>query len=828
MRPLSVLIAVLVLVCAGSDMAVAQSAEETAFIEKIRDAEKAVEAAEAELEKVLTDGKPVLEEFAANKIRLRAAKRDPTTVMDEHRDSLDLVDSLKARIESKVTAWQFEPRPDETASRAEKAAHEEKIARIESELAELRSRLEVAKADRNRLEKEMREADAAPREAGLLHGELFQQVWSIKDRIREARRRLAAAQQALEQVRNQARWALRDHAPPILYRVRSLPAKPPPFHDARIAYHMEWTGGAEEAEELLRLAQYLHQDLGRTIKSRHARLLEWFDRVQADRKKAQEKLDVYTSMVGVSNDGALGLLEQALDKISWGYWGGVVAGGSMTWKKIGMEIVESLGSSATASATTKVPLHATLGIEAIRQIGVSVFTTRNPEWDVGRLPSMNDAALADGPEVNIDEAKILDQVTADVVRQTLEQMHVEAGDALASRAFQKLLLEKFEEQTLAAAFTDAAFRKSKPDMRPLKEAMHNATYSQVMTRAFLSSTGDTRRLAIEAVKVALPRLNRTPRIALGGDKKQFLALLQTAALEAGLSALEVQRLVAWNDYIEADIDARFSTALMVNEGRMRRLDIKIRDLLANKIIRDLLKEIEEKKATREPDFISRKAVASKTATVSLAFSRPVVVRQVLANGRDIPFHGEGSLWFATLPLAELIKNSDDPSNTFAELSIDAAHPAIADRRLDDPSTVATWSVRDGEFDGYEAGADTHHRLRLAHDLGPVGISVGKLIDEGKPFSFTFGSSMFFDDTAWIGIVPASVPRASEQENEKNAVWRKTIGFGYGEIAEVEVHIPAGRYEVRIYDDDDDGKLAAAFDFWICKKGESGDQCRSRK
>lgn len=104
---------------------------------------------------------------------------------------------------------------------------------------------------------------------------------------------------------------------------------------------------------------------------------------------------------------------------------------------------------------------------------------------------------------------------------------------------------------------------------------------------------------------------------------------------------------------------------------------------------------------------------------------------------------------------------------------------------------------------------------------PVSIEAEKKVKQGDPLRIGFTGSTCFDESAWIGIVPAAVRRGSEAESEQGAVWRKTIGPSRGDELVVKKKLPDGRYQVRIYDNDEEGNEAAVFDFEVGKDRRIG-------
>lgn len=185
-----------------------------------------------------------------------------------------------------------------------------------------------------------------------------------------------------------------------------------------------------------------------------------------------------------------------------------------------------------------------------------------------------------------------------------------------------------------------------------------------------------------------------------------------------LSALEAQRLSAWEAYINADVEARLTAALLRHEGRARRLELRIQTLLASEVIPALEAQLASVEGRRRLEITHNAQVQGRNADIVMTFSAPVSVGVVTLESEPLEIEGEGAVWTARF-------DPRDFADGEARLVVEAEHAAVAGRRLDDPATIAVWNPVASVMTGYEMIADAHHAFRLDP---PAGAAFALILD----------------------------------------------------------------------------------------------------
>lgn len=700
--------------------ALGQPANQDALVSAVTNAEAAVTAAEAELQAAHAAGDPLLAEY-----HQALADRDRASeVIDRALDAVDTAQDRVDRLPITLTAREAALTDVLTRMYQRGASTDDPdVIRREAELTDVKRQIAELQvgidAARRRVDQRFANKDAAFAARNRLDAKIARielDARSAKHRIEAAQDALAAARDALERARSEARWRLNEDPPPSLISVKAQRGR-------TVFYEAEWVDPAEEIEELLRLAQYLHTDLGRTLPLRRQRVDEWIDIVTADQAAANAAMTRYTDLIGGSSDGALGWVESALDSVTFGYGGALVTGGSLTWRKIGVELGDAALSVLRDIYVEGVPPHTAIAVEAVFQVGDALLRDgpKNPSWDVTKMPTANDAIRSSQPTVSgTQEQALFQSINATSIRSALERMRSQVRDDLDGEDFREKLLRNNGGMTLAAAFTEATFYAQTPNLNVDDRPILGASPADWVFTQFTSPTGQVKTLIKEAM-FSDPSDRNNP-------KSMFLDALQAAVRDGILEQLERERLEAWSDYLMADVEVRLSVANLRNEGRVRRMDEKIRKTLADEVIPALTREVENRRGERRLDILKDAGVTGRTAKLTLTFSRPVIVESVVLGEVTLEPAGDGDIWTTDF-------KPGDFDVAQATLTVMAKHAALEDRQLDDPATVATWSNQDNRFNAYEPGPDIYHKIKLDPPEG-VGFAIvldtsGSMEDNGR-------------------------------------------------------------------------------------------------
>lgn len=700
--------------------AIAQPANQDELVAAIAKAQATLAAAETELQTAHAVGDPLLAEYDKALADRDLASQQINRTLDAVDHAQDRVDrlpiSLTARESALTDALIRMYNRGANSDDADVVRREAELADVKRQIASLQVGIDTA---RRRVDGAFANKDAAFAARNALDAKIASMdmnAHNARRRIEAAEDALGSARDALERARSEARWRLNDDPPPSLVSVKAQRGR-------TVFYEAEWIDPAEEVEELLRLAQYLHADLGRTLPVRRQRVDEWIEIVTADQAAANAAMKNYTDLIGGSSDGVMGWVESALDKVTFGYGGALVTGGSLTWRKIGVELGDAALSVLRDVYVEGIPPHAAIAVEAVFQVGDALLRDgpKNPSWDITKMPTANDAIRSTRGNISgLQEQALFESINADSIRAALERMRGQVSDDLKSENFRDKLVRTHGGMTLASAFTESTFYSRTPDLKIDERPILGVSPTEWVFAQFTTPTGQVKTLIKEAM-FNDPNGRNNP-------KSMFLDALQSAVRDGILEQLERERLEAWSDYLMADIEVRLSVANLRNEGRVRRMDEKIRKTLADEIIPALTREIENIRGERRLDVTKDAGVTGRSAKLTLTFSRPVIVEALMLGEIVLEPQGQGDKWTATF-------TPGDFEIAQATLTVTAKHAALQERQLDNPATVASWSNQDDRFNAYEPGPDSHHKIRLDPPKG-VGFAIvldtsGSMEDNGR-------------------------------------------------------------------------------------------------
>lgn len=764
--------------------------EEEALIEAVRQAEADVKQAEERLNRLTAEFKPKIdahEQAVANLDRLRSATGEAYDAID---DAYGKVERLPVTLSARENALMdvLIRMYNNNASRSELRKRERELEDVRRQIAQFRQdnvpaklKLAAARARADRLYAQLQqarrtEADLAPEaRAGV-------------NLIEEAKDALAKARDALQKARSNARWRLNEKAPPYLEKVTVK-------RGGRTFYEAEWEGSEEDAEELLRLAQYLHEDLSRTIPLRRERVDEWVALVQEDQAKAAAAMNKYVELMGGSyNGGFMGGVEKLLDKVSFGTLGAVVTGGVHPWRKTGIEIADSALTIFRDQLDKKIPWQVALFVEAFSQVADATQRAwrgqaKNPGWDVTTMTYAQGPVSAEQSRRNIQtEQQMYNSIDKARVRSSLEKLRKEVEAGLKGEDFREKLLRTHSGKTLAVAFARSTVARTPPvldfsERNPISGSDSTMTW---VWNLFSQPSG----MMKTAMKTHFYQGYKggsgiASKFDLGKD--MVIDALQAAARDGIIEYYERERLEIWYEWVYADAELQMSVAGLKNEGRLRRFDEKIQKVLAEELIPELTREVESLRATHDLKIIKDSGVTGSNAKLTLSFTDEVVVEAVKLGEIELEPTGRRKKWQADIDL------EDFEEALTAQLIVTARHAAIEDRALDDPKTTASWSTERSAFNSYEPKPDEYHKIRLTPPDG-IGYAIvldtsGSMEDNGRIGQAKTALAQLFEsgrikegDTAGLftfsGCSPSqSVAFSKEIDTVSTAIANAGVGGG---------------------------------------------------
>ena len=295
------LLALLLLAVFGAVQPARAEVDEQALIEEVRQAEARVERAQTKLRNLqqkynpkieaykrvgqdLTDlRKKTREAYDASSRAYAKIKRLPKSLTDRKSAVLAELSNLQLKKLKKVgDVW-----------------YSKEISQKKRELAEVRRQIADFEKNNNLAERRMHQARAradrlydAATEARRLQKELALESQTAQPLLYEAEKALAKAREELERVKSRARWNLNDKSAALSLAEVTVKS------GAEVFYQAEWHGDEEDTEDLLKLAQYLHEDLSRTISKRHEKVQELRAELLKARQKTQAANRRYVDYMG--------------------------------------------------------------------------------------------------------------------------------------------------------------------------------------------------------------------------------------------------------------------------------------------------------------------------------------------------------------------------------------------------------------------------------------------------------------------------------------------------------------------------------------------------
>lgn len=693
------------------------SSDEAILSQRVQEAEARVQSLQSRLAEARRTGDPVLARYAELNTQRDALTDRINTLFDR----VDQADAQVQRLPITLTARR-DALTDILIRMYNQGADAEDIAERERQLADVNRQIEAL------------EAENAPRRAATVAARrdldrvraqrdaIDRQLQDMEFAVAEARgsieglsRQLADAQTELNRIREMARWELNENGPPYLSRVEVVSRR-------ETIYQAEWEDAARETEEMLRLAQYLHADLTRSIELRQRRIDEWISEVEGDQEAFNRAMAAYTRLIGGSSDGIMGYVERGLDYISGGWAGALVSGGTLTWRKIGVELGDA-ALTVFRDTRSGAPVYAALGIEAISQVSDVLWRegAKNPSWDVTRNPSINGAIRSNQANISgLAEREMINSINAGGIRSALERMRGQLSSQLESENYRDALVSAYGDANLATALTRATFTAELP---PLNFDDRNLIGRDPAEWAwgFVSTPSG-------AMKTLIKEAMFGDATNFSNGRALFLDAVQSAVRDGLLEQLERERIEAWDRVLRAELDVALSVSNLRNQGRIRRMEQRIQTLLADEIIPQLTREVESLRSQRTLNVTRNRAAGGRTAEIRLTFSAPVVIDSIQLGDEVLEASGAGTSWTASFRPGDFEEMS-------AILAVDAHHAALAERRLDNPQTKASWSSLDRRFNAYEMEVDQHHAITIDPPSGTAFAIVldtsGSMVEDGS-------------------------------------------------------------------------------------------------
>lgn len=219
-------------------------------------------------------------------------------------------------------------------------------------------------------------------------------------------------------------------------------------------------------------------------------------------------------------------------------------------------------------------------------------------------------------------------------------------------------------------------------------------------------------------------------------------------------------------------------------------------------------------------------IASVTFTVKqpdFSVAKITVLTPVVAPGARVKFeftapeHLPENAWIGIIP-------SDVPHGS--EAQNDGANRGYAylsgkthgSDELRAPAEPGRYDLRmhDTDSDGQEI---THAGFEVAWpDASKAAMKLDRdVFLPGEHMKITFTAGDDFAESAWIGILPASIPHGSEDVNDQHDVGYTYLGGKASGVIEMYAPTEAGSWELRMHDTDADGREVAVTPFSV--KGE---------
>ena len=710
--------------CLGPFMPAPVSArvDEDALVQRVRAAEKRVNTAERELRQTQAKYQPAIDSYQAAEAevaRLRAAwQAARETLWDDANKEKALPKSLEARKEALLEHYSrmqlLHLKDKSSANKTKLLLSKRKYEEVQRQIrdfnagnAQAKRRFAAAEARYDRLWGQYEKArDRLPR--------LRIDAEIGEDNIARDRDYLSTARDALEKDKSEARWRLNENAPPYLEKV-VVKRGGETFYEAEWGFDEE----KEEKEELLRLAQYLHEDLGRTIPLRRASTKDLGDQLLAERRLVTQMYQGYHDLMGGSKDtGFWAGVERLFDKtpgLSALGGSGLVNFGWHPWRKSGVEIADGGITVLRDFLFGGVPPYIAFLTEAAFQIGDVLYRaargeSKNPSWDINAMPHAGPANVSH-PVNSQDFKAIIDSLNKGRIRSSLERMRDQVKPALKGEDFRQQLVRRYQGETLAIALSQTAVTRNMPKLRDLKQWNPGGSILDSTFNFFTQPTGAAKTTWKTAL---LPFASEGFDIEKGFaqdrnfGKDIFWDAVQAAVRDGIIEMYEKERLKIWYDCVKAEADVQLIYAIFQNESRLRRIDQHIQKILAEQLIPELTAEVERLRASRELDIVKDAELKDERATLVMTFSSEVDMERVtLGDVALLPKQKRGT-WEAGIDPEQF----EDADGAPLQLTVVARPVAFEERQLDDPKTVASWSTQTSSFNAYEQKPDTYHKIRL--------------------------------------------------------------------------------------------------------------------
>lgn len=643
-------------------------------------------------------------------------------------------------------------------------------------------------------------------------------------RVWRADHALASARRARSSARERLRWLLHDNEPPFL-QVVEVASKIPAYNSIWKGYLHEWGGFTAEDEQLLRLATYLKSDLAANIEMRTAIINEQIPEAKRLNDEAFAKLQTYVlNFRDEELQGAEWWVDIVLGQVSPGY--PIIShlaleGFSIRWKRLTIEFVDSGVNVVKPMAMSKVPLAVSLLSEATFRI-VDAFTkTANPSWTVEALPAVGEVHYARSSLDYQDEIDLIASIDRDLVLENLNMFTPKLRSLLESRFYHQEIRQRYGTSNVGAQLTSSILLGRSPtfEVPELPEEidglMEYAIWSPIHFVGHKTAFRSAINLGLTPIHDELRRNQGKLVPYRGVNPRSFIGKLGIAYAAAqaqayvrrqALDGLERQRLKLWEDYLLADMHARYKTVWIINEGRLRRVERQILRVIETEIIPELEAKL-ERRQTREPLQHRDRGVAGKYAKINLVFSRDVVDVKIRVNGNEYPTKKQfGFFYSAEVDLGNLVRSGASTGDQTFNIEVSARDALVEDRWLDSaPQSAAIWDSDDREFAGYTPGSDTTHTFKAAPRVRPYIHAGYSLARESGQLFLNYETGNFLDEGAWIGIFDAgaTVP-----------VLRYDLTkLSQGETS-IDLVLTPGHFEARVFDSAGMAQVVARTEFEV--------------
>lgn len=605
------------------------------------------------------------------------------------------------------------------------------------------------------------------------------------------------ARVALERARERARIALRKNSPPILYRVSTAEV-------GETGYHGEWTGGEEQAVERLRMAQYLHFELTRTIRQRQERLRRWSP-IYNDAVATMERAERTYNRQYDAGPTALFAVGD------WIYAWVTTAEGEewsgpphfpvpQAWAKTVLTAAEvTAGSTIFAKSSLDVLVNASG--ELFKRILTGTYWGNNPTWDINESSDWNIRGARPTYESSLVEQAVFARVTPLGIRALAEEMSAIHIDVLSRDDYEAALLAKTGLGEMGFAITNAiiagdgsVFEARAPQLGEF--ALPDAVYQDLDVSRKLYEEAFANGLK-GLVSDVLPR--DFDEFSSEGLVKDIVksVIIDYARKNADLALAEAELLI-YIDYVLASYDVILIEVQKEFDERYLRLELAIAETLDESVIPALVAELDVARNVRT--FAQRRTlgIVGNEAELILTFSRPVEVTRVTVSDRPAEVTGDGAVWRARFEPGPIWNAAPDKLNAMALLRVEAHLANFPDVTLDDPRTIQIYDVPPTD--------PPYHAMRLFPELSAPGVSAGRAVSVADTMNVQIEGIAYVGADAWIGFLPDGTPDLSGEPARRAAVRTFAIGNGLPRSLDIEPP-PVGSYSIRLFESADGPELA---------------------